>query len=392
MKLFNITSTRIILLILLLQYICFAPVLSCTTPVFRYALERWPAYVYTVEVVHSGNLNDDQKLALNYLKASSVTGIKANLKVVEISDTKNEKFRKEELPVIRLFYPKEFNRHGLVWQGELSNENVKKILDSPARRKAIHRIQKGDAAVWFFLDSGKKNEDNKLAELLKDQLNQLSDELKLSSFATDVSGKPLDINISNNKVKFSMVRVSNTNPEEEIFVKMLLGTEPDLAIFHAPLAFPVFGRGRVLYALVDKGIRPELIKSTCNAVIGWCSCIIKEENPGTDLLFMADWEKAIGDTSWIQEELPEITGLSAFLPSENKKEEGKKIAPETKEAIRKNYTDTVIEQIVVDNDVEKPEEPAIDESTIGPLWRNILIVIAILIIAVLTVSYMLKRK
>jgi hypothetical protein len=143
---------------------------------------------------------------------------------------------------------------------------------------------------------------------------------------------------------------------------------------------------------VDKGIRPELIKSTCNAVIGWCSCIIKEENPGTDLLFMADWEKAIGDTSWIQEELPEITGLSAFLPSENKKEEGKKIAPETKEAIRKNYTDTVIEQIVVDNDVEKPEEPAIDESTIGPLWRNILIVIAILIIAVLTVSYMLKRK
>jgi len=393
MKLINITTgTRIIFLILFLQYICFIPVLSCTTPVFRYALERWPAYLYTVEVVHSGNLNDAQKRALNYLKASSVTGIKANLNVVEISDTKNEKIRKEELPLIRLFYPKEHHVHGLVWEGALTNENVRKLVDSPARRKAFHQIQKGDAVVWFFLESGKKSEDNRLAGLLKEQLNQLSDELKLSSIATDASGKPLDINISNNKVKFSMVRVSNTNPEEEIFVKMLLGTEPDLAIFHAPLAFPVFGRGRVLYALVDKGISPELIKTACNAVIGWCSCTIKEENPGTDLLFMADWGKVIGDTSWIHEEIPEITGLSGFLPSENEKEEEKKLEPEAKETIKKNNTDTVIEQIVVDNDVEKPEEPAIDESTIGPLWRNILIVIAILIIAVPTVSYIFKRK
>ena len=412
MKLINITTgTRIIFLILFLHNICFIPVLSCTTPVFRYALERWPAYLYTVEVVHTGNLNDAQKRALNYLKASSVTGIKANLKVVEISDTKNEKIRKEELPMIRLFYPKEHNRHGLVWQGALSNENVRKLVDSPARRKAVQQIQTGDAVVWFFLDSGKKSEDNKLAELLKDQLDQLSGELKLSSFATDASGKPLDIIIPNNKVKFSMVRVSNTNPAEEIFIKMLLGTEPDLASFHAPLAFPVFGRGRVLYALAGKGIRHELIKTTCNAIIGWCSCIIKEENPGTDLLFMADWEKAIGDTSWIQEEIPEITGLSGFIPSGNKKEvaeviekeEGKEIEPEVKETTGKNNTDTVIGQIVMDNDVEEPEEPVIDKemvmnsdeqdkSAIGPLWRNILIVVVLLVITVPTVSYIIRRK
>ena len=412
MKLINISSgTRIIFLILFLQYICLIPVLSCTTPVFRYALERWPAYLYTVEVVHRGNLNEAQKLALNYLKASSATGIKANLRVVEISDTKNEKFRKEELPVIRLFYPKEHYRHGLVWQGALSYENVRKLVDSPARREAVHQIQKGDAVVWFFLDSGKKSEDNKLAELLKEQLNQLSDELKLSSFATDAFGKPLDIIVSNNKVKFSMVRVSNTNPAEEIFIKMLLGTEPDLTSFHAPLAFPVFGRGRVLYALAGKGINPELIKTACNAIIGWCSCTIKEENPGTDLLFMADWEKAIGDTSWIQEEIPEITGLSGFIPPGNKKEdaeviekeEGKETEPDAKETTRKNNTDTVIGQIVVDNDVEKPEEPVKDKemimnsdeqdkSAIGPLWRNVLIVVILLVIAVPTVSYIIKRK
>ena len=379
------TGTRIILLILFLQYICFIPVMGCTTPVFRYALERWPAYIYTVEVVHSGNLNDAQKRALNYLKESSVTGITANLNVVEISDTKNEEIRKEELPMIRLFYPKEHNIHGLVWQGALSNENVRKLVDSPARREAVQRIQKGDAVVWFFLESGKKSEDNRLAELLKEQLNQLSDELKLSSFATDASGKPLDIDISNNKVNFSMVRVSNTNPSEEIFVKMLLGTEPDLAFFRAPLAFPVFGRGRVLYALAGNGIKPELIKTACNAVIGWCSCTIKEENPGTDLLFMADWGKAIGDTSWIQEEIPEITGFTEFIAAESKdelaeiieKEEVKEIEPEAKETTEKNNTDSLIEP---------------DKSHMGPLWRNILIVIVLLAIAVPTVSYIIKRK
>ena len=379
MKLINITTgTRIILFIMFFQYICLTPVLSCTTPVFRYALERWPAYLYTVEVVHSGNLNDAQKRALNYLKASSVTGIKINLKVVEIIDTKNEKILKEELPVIRLFYPEEFKKHELVWQGALSNENVRKLVDSPARRKAVHQIQKGDAVVWFFLDSGKKSEDNKLAVVLEEQLNQLSDELKLSSFATDASGKPLDINISNNKVKFSMVRVSNTNPAEEIFVKMLLGSEPDLASFHAPLAFPVFGRGRVLYALAGKGINHKLIKTACNTIIGWCSCTIKEDNPGTDLLFMADWENAIGDSSWIHEKKPEITGLSGFIPSEDKKEvaeviekeEEKVKKPEAKETTGKNITGTVI----------------------GPLWRNILIVIVLLVIAVPTVSYFLKKK
>ncbi|MCK5137398.1 MAG: hypothetical protein KAR19_16560 [Bacteroidales bacterium] len=392
--------SRIIFLILFSQYICFIPVLGCTTPVFRYALERWPAYLYRVEVVHSGNLNDDQKRALNYLKESSVTGIKANLKVVEISDIRNEEIRKEELPVIRLFYPKEHNIHGLVWQGALSNENVRKLVDSPARRKAVHQIQKGDAVVWFFLESGIKSEDNKLAESLEEQLNLLSDELKLSSSATDATGKPLDIIVPNNKVKFSMVRISNTNPAEEIFIKMLLGTELDLASFHAPLAFPVFGRGRVLYALAGKGIKPELIKTACNAVIGWCSCTIKEENAGTDLLFKADWEKAIGDTSWIQEEIPEISGISDFIPSGNKKEvvevtekkEGKETEPEAKETARKNNTDTVTGQIVVDSDVEEPEEPVIDKSATGPLRRNILIVIVLLVIAVPTVSYILKKK
>ena len=69
-------------------------------------------------------------------------------------------------------------------------------------------------------------------------------------------------------------------PKEEIFIQMLLGTEPDLAYVKRPIAFPVFGRGRVLYALVGRGIKPKLINSVCKGLIGWCSCTIKGPESG----------------------------------------------------------------------------------------------------------------
>ena len=42
--------------------------LGCTVPVFRYALERWQADPYPVEIVHNGALGDEAKSALEKLK------------------------------------------------------------------------------------------------------------------------------------------------------------------------------------------------------------------------------------------------------------------------------------------------------------------------------------
>ncbi len=62
-----------------------------------------------------------------------------------------------------------------------------------------------------------------------------------------------------------------------------------------PMVFPVFGRGRVLYALVGKSIKKINITKAAQFMTGPCSCLIKEGNPGTDLLIMADWESHIED-------------------------------------------------------------------------------------------------
>ncbi len=78
------------------------------------------------------------------------------------------------------------------------------------------------------------------------------------------------------------------------------------------MAFPVFGRGRALYALVGDGIQEKNIREACESMLAWCSCEIKAQSPGTDLLIAADWSRPFGGRMVKDPELP-LTGLSGFL-------------------------------------------------------------------------------
>ena len=99
--------------------------------------------------------------------------------------------------------------------------------------------------------------------------------------------------------------MSRTDPAEKLLVETLLSTEPDLRGRDEPMAFPVFGRGRVLYALVGAGVNAENVRHTLDFLVGGCSCTIKRENPGVDLLLTADWGRSSRRTP------EETSGLSA---------------------------------------------------------------------------------
>jgi hypothetical protein len=337
-----------------------------------------------------------------------------NLKIIELTNSEKYNIPNEELPQIRLHYPLEHNNRDVIWQGGFTKENIIRIIDSPARREIVKRIQEGNAATWILLESRNPEKNTESYKILDAELRKLSNELQLATSATDVDGKLLDIDIINRGVSFSMVKVSRNDFAEEIFIKMLLGTEPDLPFIKAPLAFPVFGRGRVLFALVGKGINGRLIKETCNSVIGWCSCTIKEDNPGSDLLLKADWEIAIGDSTWIQElELPEITGISGFIS--NAEAELKDIKTSTisepeitvreninikkKEAEFEIVAKREFKQKAFETNNEVIEEnklqTKINESKRGVLStlnRNILIVVILLLILLPTISFFIRKK
>ena len=393
------------------------PIFSCSTPVFRYALEMWGAYAYVVEVIHDGNLNSSERQALENLKIGAASESSVNIKVIEVLENHPKDIKKEDLPIIRLSFPKEHEISQIIWQGKLTEENVMHISDSPSRKQVLNNIENGDAAVWLFLASGNAERDAKQLKILKEELLRLSKSLKLSETATDVSGKLLDIKVINTGVTFSLVQIDRNDPAEEIFIQILLGTEADLQLFNnVPLAFPIFGQGRALYALAGNGIKAKNIETACSTIIGWCSCTIKDDNPGTDLLIRADWEKIIGDSSWIiREEIPDITGLSNFISDEAEVEEdpvvisaiSKPIEEKTEKEVEEKLVVEVVDVSKIASNISKENSESTSEnedvliSTVSdntnerlmnPLLRNSLFAFVLLLVVVATTSFILKRK
>ena len=288
------------------------PVRACDVPVFRYALERWHADPYEVIVFHRGVLTAEDRTLVDGLRHPLIP---ANI-LVRLADADapmDEATRKlwdaqtaSELPWAVVRYPATGPSGERVWAEGLRSLDV---LDSPARREIARRILAGASAVWIMLESGRRERDDAVAELLSTQLMKMEEVLELPaplSGAAD-EGRELDL-----PIRFSMLRVSRTDPRERLLVRMLLHSEWDLEFSSEPMAFPVFGRGRVLYALVGDGIDEDNIRQTCSFILGACSCEVKDLCPGTDLLMSADWEGMLARQVLLSEEAPPLVGLSEF--------------------------------------------------------------------------------
>ena len=78
------------------------------------------------------------------------------------------------------------------------------------------------------------------------------------------------------------------------------------------MAFPVLGRGRVLYALVGKGISEDTIAMASSFVVGPCSCQVKNLNPGFDLLLSVNWDEQLAGPK-LSKEVPEATSEPVLL-------------------------------------------------------------------------------
>jgi len=182
-------------------------------------------------------------------------------------------------------------------------------LDSPVRRRIASRLVDGESAVWVLLESGHAEKDEAAAELLKTELARLQRTLELPDPNQGIAYEAVAPEVIESlRIAFSTVRLARADEAERVLAAMLLGTEPDLHTYREPIVFPVFGRGRVLYALVGEGINPKNISQAAGYLIGACSCLAKAENPGLDLLILADWDAA-PDLSFEPAPPPDVMGL-----------------------------------------------------------------------------------
>ena len=308
-------------------------VCACNVPVFRYALQLWQPDPYEALVLHRGPL-DEQHVGLVQI-LEDVTGnddAPANLTVRTVgiwssfrTTTRKGCSRKPARPTScpGCWSVTRPSREPTVpaFRGPLDDSTVHALVDSPARRELVHRIGDGHSAVWVLVASGDRDQDDAAAQLLRERLRHLEMTVDLSArdwYAPD-SSPPSQPDTSRAaqpshelRLQLSVVTVSRDDPAERAFVSMLINSEPGLHEFDEPIAIPVYGRGRAHFALVGQGIAEENIDDTADFIASACSCEIKAQNPGADMLIRANWDLLVSSQDIAEKVLPELTGLGDF--------------------------------------------------------------------------------
>ena len=285
-------KTRLLALLILVAM----PVLSraCSIPVFRYALERWELAPYEITVFYEKQLPPQfEKL----LKTAEAAAPKANVMItrVDLAGKFAPEYTKlwarqpaqKPLPWLVAWRPDADANLPDAWSGPLTEENLRRLLDSPARQQLVDKLSHGTTAVFLVLAGADEAANAKAVALLDKELPRLAKQVQLPEPSPEGpqirTGVPL-------KVEFAVLKLKRADPGEQALIRSLLSSEKELAKVQGPIVLPVFGRGRVLCSLFGDDLNLEALKGVVRFMCGECSCQLKELNPGTDLLIAADWQ------------------------------------------------------------------------------------------------------
>lgn len=279
-------------------------VAACNIPVFRFALERWRADACELVVFTEQPLSPADETLINELELSStLKGGHANLNVlrVDVSQTKDQELRdlwittKQKtnlvLPaaVVRSLEGKgQAINH---WHGSLEELNAANLLSSPARTELLRRLQEGDSIVWLMIRSSDENRNRIVRDILTTQCKQLPKSIQLPE-GIGLPGSELYSEVPL-LLQFSVLEIAQDDPVEQYLIRQISGMKFDAFRNGVPLIVPVFGRGRALEVIPADQLNADLIQELTEFLCGACSCQVKEQNPGFDLLLTTDWNLAL---------------------------------------------------------------------------------------------------
>lgn len=282
-----------------------AAVWACNIPVFRYALERWTPDVCEIILFTEKPLSTDEDAFVRSLeRQSSLVGGPANSRVIRAElqaltpelnslwqSLQQSPNRTPPYVVIRSRYGKD--RVANHWSGPLQDSLSVPLLDSPVRRELARRLQKGDAIVWLVLKptvaaDGKDSTATTAAlNLLQEQCQALPGKLELPE-GIGLQGSELYSEVPL-LLQFSVLELSAADPQEQYLIRQLTGFQPAAFDAGEALIVPVFGRGRALEVIPASRLDADLIEDLSRFLCSACSCQVKEQNPGFDLLISTPW-------------------------------------------------------------------------------------------------------
>jgi len=269
------------------------PSFASSVPVFRYALEQRQPGRYELIVYHRGPLSPADGAALREL-----TGTARNTNVrVTVADldlrTDPDLLQIWErdgkgvaLPRLVLRFPGSKPEVPSVWSGPLTGDALP--FDSPARRAVFDHLTNGNAAVVVLLLSGDGPADAAARTWLRAELPRIAARIQLPEPTADGPQVQSELPM---RLEFPVVELPRTG-EESLFVRVLLGSDDGLEHVKGPIAFPVFGRGRVLCSLHDNDLNDTAkLRRSLEFLCGPFSFEVKEQNPGMDLLVAGNWDR-----------------------------------------------------------------------------------------------------
>jgi hypothetical protein len=226
--------------------------LACTTRVSEWVLLNAEPGQYTLVCFHKNPL-DAQILLQNKSLVNELSG--ANVKVIDAG--KSDAVQ----PYYGLYYENRlFTRYE-------RKEQLADLASSPMRTAIADEIMKGKLCVMLYLQSGNREKDEKGIAAVRKAIS-------ISPFSAIIP----------------IVELSRTDPKESHFVSLLLNVESDLKTLKEPMLFGIFGKFKALEPLVGGGITEENISYLIDFLTADCSCLIKDDLPGTDILYAGKWD------------------------------------------------------------------------------------------------------
>jgi len=287
-------------------------VYACKVPVFRYALERWPADNYEIVALVNGKPNDDEAQAISLLRSLADANVNVVADVIDLAELSDAELwsvegleNMDQESQLQMFYPERDGQRRLCWTGTLSPANVNEWFTSPLRENIVHEIQSGASAVWVMIDGPDVKQNAEMLAGLETALEKATASISIpegvirrqdaSQQLQDIPGASMDDVLRCDiplQIKFTIQRLRHDD-KNELALRAMIDAWNDRV--RAPFVFPVFGRGRMIEPLSVTDFDSRRVIAACNYLVGECSCSVKALNPGVDLILKTDWRQMLGD-------------------------------------------------------------------------------------------------
>jgi len=296
------------------------PAICCETPVCRYAMYNWPRSPFYVVYFHQGEISEQDAAANKLLEEMGEigpTGPNLVFKAIDVNDEEQLKqipefFNEARKELVKgtdpthMIFPPWFTDPMVE---RLDEAAVKTMADSAMRKRIGELFNEGNSTILIVL-TGPDEEANAKAEKVAAEVvtAAATGEVPMAEDADEYYEEPTseedaaadaeadteaEQKEAEPKLKVAVLKVARTDPAEQWLVRTLLSVESDLRgpeFEKDAMVFAVYGRGRAMPPYVGKGITTENLIECVAFLAGPCSCMVKDQNPGVDLLTTWDWD------------------------------------------------------------------------------------------------------